>query len=168
MNNSISTNNSTNNDIKDYLSKNPYKITDQGLGFSQKHELFGYDTPDNIKKFIDLNLIDNNDIYNGFHTACLINLDNAKWLYTNYKDICDNVLKNHIMAKELAVHNTPKKDILLWLKDLNSDYVKNEVNLILLKHFYEKNLIDNLIQLFPDIYNQILFSHSNNNIYHYT
>ncbi len=70
------------------------------------------------------------------------------------------------MAKELAVHNTPKKDILLWLKDLNSDYVKNEVNLILLKHFYEKNLIDNLIQLFPDIYNQILFSHSNNNIYH--
>lgn len=131
-------------------------MSEYELSVNHKDDLFVYGKPDDIEEALKLKKInDKSDISIGFHRASLLNLENAKWLYQNYKEICDSVLEKRIMAKELSVHNTPKKDILCWLKELNSNNVKEEVSLILNKYIYEEELIKSLIEIFPEIYSDL-------------
>jgi hypothetical protein len=74
---------------------------------------------ESIEKFLNTNNISNYDISIAFHGACVDNLENAKWLYDNYKKPCNDYMKTTVFFLQEILR---KKNVetLLWLKSLNN------------------------------------------------
>lgn len=155
------------------------------LGFGDKHDSFCYGIPENIQimtnsiffnliccegtpkiveSYLKLHNVDEYDIGTGFDNSCMFNLDNAKYLYKNYKATCQKYIystcANYMYSLDdkwsfaTAFVNNNKLDTLLWLKSLylpqfnfQIDYLimvvackNNEGDLykFLYEHFYDR------------------------------
>lgn len=120
------------------------------LTFQDKHDIFLRGTPETIKSKFDSNLLTEDDIYLGFRFTCYDNLNNAKWLYANYQDICNGHFTTETFARDLAMQG--RKETLIWLKELNNPIINEEVNCFIQKYTFEKHVFESFKEIFSDIY----------------
>ncbi len=120
------------------------------LSIQDKYNIFLRGTPETIKSNFDSNLLNEDDIWLGFRFACCDNLNNAKWLYNNYKNICCSHFTTGTFARDLAVHG--RKETLIWLKELNDPNINKEVNCFIQKYIFEENVFESFKEIFPNIY----------------
>ncbi len=94
--------------------------------------------PEIIESFMQLNDIGKYTIGTGFDNGCMFNLDNAKWLYQNYKDACESYISSTcFFTRDLLNHN--KIETLLWLKSLNIKSFFYQIDLLFILLINEKS-----------------------------
>jgi len=97
--------------------------------FRNFSELCSTGNAETIEKFLDKNKISNYEIGMAFHGACEDNLENAKWLYDNYKKPCNDYMKTTAFFLQGILYSN-KIDTLLWLKSLNNPIFISHIDML--------------------------------------
>jgi hypothetical protein len=108
----------------------PPFVEDTGSTAYIFRELCRTGNPESIEEFLKLNKVSDHTIGFGFHKSCESNLENAKWFYNNYREVCNDYMETTVFFLQ-GILTDNKIETLLWLKSLNNEIFISHIDCIL-------------------------------------